>query len=119
MITQANGFTKMVVHNPSYSSNGWKFSHFGNASISTLFSSYILMALSLVGLHKIFSVSVLPEASSLMAFLFSSVNVLVQPVSITKLNTNNKIFAVFLFFVLHSFYQRLNQMAIIAPFDLT
>ncbi len=28
-------------------------------------------------------------------------------------------FAVFLFFVLHSFYQRLNQMAIIAPFDLT
>ena len=40
MITQANGLTKIVVHRPSYASNGLKFLHSAKASVSTLFSLY-------------------------------------------------------------------------------
>ena len=95
MITHANGLTKIVVHKPSYSSNGLNVSHAGSLSISTLFSLYSSITFSSVGLHNTFSVSAFPVSSYFTAFLFSSVRVLVQPVNITKLNIIKMISIIF------------------------
>ena len=60
---------------------------------------------SSVGLHKTFSVKVFPVSSNFTAFLFSSVNVLVHPVSIIKLIINSSTFAFFFFkLITYTFY---------------
>ncbi len=75
MITQASGFTNTVVHSPSYSENGLKFSQLGSLSTSTLFSLYSSITSLFVGLQRIFSVNALPVSSYFTAFLSSPVNV--------------------------------------------
>ena len=95
MITQASGFTNTVVHSPSYSEKGLKFSQLGSLSTSTLFSLYSSITSLFVGLQRIFSVNALPVSSYFTAFLSSPVYFLVHPINITKLRIISTILNIF------------------------